>query len=141
MKQAPRQWYKKFDSFMVGHGYQRTAANYCVYFKQFPGEKFIILLLYLDDMLIVGQDKAKISKLKKQLYKSFDMKDLSPAKQILGMEFTRDMKNKRLWLSQESYIERILEKFNMKEAMTVTTPLGGYFKLNKKSCPSKKGNK
>ena len=69
------------------------------------------------------------------------MKDLSPAKKILGMEFTRDMKNKRLWLSQESYVERILEKFNMKEAMPVTTPLGGHFKLSKKSYPSKKENK
>ena len=45
LKQAPQQWYKKFDSFMVGHGYQRTVADYCVYFKQFPSEKFIILLL------------------------------------------------------------------------------------------------
>ena len=53
LKQAPRQWYKKFESFMVGHGYQRTTADYCVYFKRFPGEKLIILLLYVDDMLIV----------------------------------------------------------------------------------------
>ena len=54
LKHAPRQWYKKFDSFVVGHWYQRTTTNYCVYFKRFPGEKFIILLLYVDDMLIVG---------------------------------------------------------------------------------------
>ena len=53
LKQAPRQWYKKFDSFMVGHGYQRILVDYCVYFKQLPGEKFIILLLYVDDILIV----------------------------------------------------------------------------------------
>ena len=136
LKQAPRQWYKKFDSFMVGHGYRRTAADYCVYFKRYPGEKFIILLLYVDDMLIVGQDRAQISKLKEELAESFEMKDLGPAKQILGMEITRDRKNRRLWLSQERYVERILERFNMKEAKPVTTPLGGHCKLSKSSCPS-----
>ena len=136
LKQAPRQWYKKFDSFMVGHGYRRTAADYCVYFKRYPGEKFIILLLYVDDMLIVGQDRAQISKLKEELAESFEMKDLGPAKQILGMEITRDRKNRRLWLSQERYVERILERFNMKEAKPVTTPLGGHYKLSKSSCPS-----
>ena len=136
LKQAPRQWYKKFDSFMVGHGYQRTAADYCVYFKRYPGEKFIILLLYVDDMLIVGQDRAQISKLKEELAESFEMKDLGPTKQILGMEITRDRKNRRLWLSQERYVERILERFNMKEAKPVTTPLGGHCKLSKSSCPS-----
>ena len=136
LKQAPRQWYKKFDSFMVGHGYRRTVADYCVYFKRYPGENFIILLLYVDDMLIVGQDRAQISKLKEELAESFEMKDLGPAKQILGMEITRDRKNRRLWLSQERYVERILERFNMKEAKPVTTPLGGHCKLSKSSCPS-----
>ena len=62
----------------MGHGYQRTAADYYVYLKQFLNEKFIILLLYVDDMLIVGQDKAQISKLKEELDESFDMKDLGP---------------------------------------------------------------
>ena len=121
---------------MVGHGYQRTTIDYCVYFKQFPGEKFIIILFYVDDMLIVGQDRAQISKLKEELAKSFDMKDLSPAKQNLRTEITHDKKNRRLWLSQESYIKRILERFNMKETKPVTMPLGGHFKLSKKSCPS-----
>ena len=93
-------------------------------------------LLYVDDMLIVGQDRAQISKLKEELAESFEMKDLSPAKQILGMEITRDRKNRRLWLSQERYVERILERFNMKEAKPVTTPLGGHYKLSKSSCPS-----
>ena len=55
LKQAPRQWYKKFDSFMVSHGYKRTTANYCIYVCKFAGGKCIILLLYVDDMLIVGQ--------------------------------------------------------------------------------------
>ena len=52
------------------------------------------------------------------------------------MEITRDRKSKMLWLSQEKYVKRILERFNMKHAKLFGTPLGGHFKLSKKSCPS-----
>ena len=84
---------------MVGHGYARTNANHCVYVRKFPNGKFVILLLYVDDMLIVEQDASVIRNLK-DLFKSFDMKDLGPAKQILGMQILRDRKAKKLWLSQ-----------------------------------------
>ena len=67
LKQAPRQWYKKFDSFMTSNGYKRTLADPCVYIRKFPGGNFIILLLYVDDMLIVGQDARMIQSLKKDL--------------------------------------------------------------------------
>ena len=53
LKQTSRQWYKKFDSFMVGHGYTRTNANHCMYVIKFSISKFVILLLYVDDVLIV----------------------------------------------------------------------------------------
>ena len=79
LKQAPRQWYKKFDSFMVGHEYMRTNADHCVYVKKFLNGKIVILLLYVNDMLIIGQDVGVIGNLKEDLFKSFDMKDLGPA--------------------------------------------------------------
>ena len=53
LKQAPRQWYKKFDSFMHRIGFKRCEANHCCYIKSFDNS-FIILLLYMDDMLIVA---------------------------------------------------------------------------------------
>ncbi|KAL5818254.1 hypothetical protein ACOSQ3_022150 [Xanthoceras sorbifolium] len=93
LKQAPRQWYKKFDSFMEKNKYNRTTADHCVFIKKFSDGDFIILLLYVDDMLIVGQDIGKINRLKKELSKSFAMKDLGPVKQILGMRITRNRQN------------------------------------------------
>uniref|UniRef100_A0A2N9IN96 Integrase catalytic domain-containing protein n=1 Tax=Fagus sylvatica TaxID=28930 RepID=A0A2N9IN96_FAGSY len=59
-----------------------------------------------DDMLIVGQDANMVGSLKKELFKSFDMKDLGPARQILGMQILCDRKAKKLWLSQEKYVEQ-----------------------------------
>ena len=78
LKQAPRQWYKKFDSFMVSYEYKRTDADHCVYFRKFTDGNFIILLLYVDDMLIAGNDSKLIDKLKERLFKSFDMKCHAP---------------------------------------------------------------
>ena len=95
-----------------------------------------MLLLYVDDMLIIGQDANMIRRLKVELSKSFDMKDLGPAKQILGMKIVRDRKSKKVWLSQEKYVERVLEKFNMRDAKPVSTPLANHFKLSKSMCPS-----
>ena len=81
LKQAPRQWYRRFDKFMLDTGYVRCNAVHCCYFKRF-GETFIILLLYVDDMLIAGADMGEILRLKKRLSQEFEMKDLGAARQI-----------------------------------------------------------
>ena len=69
------------------------------------------------------------------------MKDLGLARQILGMQILLDRKAKKLRLSQEKYIEWVPERFNMKYAKPVSTPLGAHFKLRKKSCSSSKKEK
>ena len=68
---------------------QNTSRS-LVFVKKFEGGDFLILLLYMDDMLIVGRDQAKIRMLKKALNRTFAMKDLGPARQILGMHIIRD---------------------------------------------------
>ena len=79
LKQAPRRWYKKFDSFMHRIGLKRCEANHCSYVKSFDNT-YIILLLYVDDMLIARSSIEEINNLKKQLSKQFVMKDLGAAK-------------------------------------------------------------
>ena len=81
---------------MMGHGYTRTNADHCVYVRKFSNSKFVILLLYVDDMLTVEKDVEVIGNLKKDLFKSFDMKDLSPARQILGTQILCDRKVNKL---------------------------------------------
>jgi hypothetical protein len=107
-----------------------------VFIKRFSGDDFIILLLYVDDMLIVGKNVSRIAELKKSLSKSFSMKDLGPAKQILGMRIERDRSSNKLYLSQEKYIEKVLCKFRMDNAKAVSCPLAAYFKLSTKQCPT-----
>ena len=107
LKQSPRQWYKKFDSVMIRAGYSRCEYDSCVYFLQ--GKDPTYLLLYVDDMLIAARSKAQVQKVKAQLKREFDMKDLGEARKILGMEITRDRTADALWLSQENYVLKVLE--------------------------------
>jgi hypothetical protein len=135
LKQAPRQWYLKFDRFMTEQGYSRCHSDHCVYFKRLENGSYIILLLYVDDMLVAGSNMQDINVLKKKLANSFAMKDLGAAKKILGMRITRDRKNRKLTLSQGEYIEKVLERFRMQNAKPVSTPLASHFKLTKEMCP------
>ena len=83
-------------------------------------------------MLIIGQDTKKIVSLKKALRKLFAMKDLGPAKQILVMHIVWDKTKKVIWLSQEKYVMKILERFNMSEAKRVGFVLSTNCKLTAK---------
>jgi hypothetical protein len=56
---------------MVEHEYDRTTSDHCVFVKKFSDGEFIILLLYVDDMLIVGHDTSKTDRLNEELSKSF----------------------------------------------------------------------
>ena len=83
-----------------------------MYFKLI-GDRVIYLVLYVDDMLLVGNEKEIIQDLKTQLSSKFDMKDIGVANYILGMEIKRDQVKRKLWLNQRKYVETILQRFNM----------------------------
>ena len=114
--------------------FQKCNADQCCYFKRYQSS-YIILLLYVDDMLIAGFDMTDIIKLKHQLSKEFDMKDLGPTKKILGMQITRDKKKGTLQLAQSKYIKRVLQRFNMGNAKPVSTPLASHLRLSMDQSP------
>ncbi|XP_060182496.1 wall-associated receptor kinase 5-like [Lycium barbarum] len=138
LKQAPRQWYLKFDSFMKKADFSRCEADHCCYFKKFE-DSYMILLLYVDDMLIVGANLQEIDRLKKGLSEEFAMKDLGAAKQILGMRIDRSKEG--IKLSQEEYVRKVIKRFNMHDAKPVSTPLAGHFRLSKDQSPTTEDEK
>jgi len=69
LKQAPRQWYLKFDKFMSEQGYTRCHSDHCVYLKKQNDGSYIILLLYVDDMLVARSNMQEINVLKKKIGK------------------------------------------------------------------------
>ena len=76
---------------------------------------FIILVLYVDDMIVERKRMIEINNLKAQLDSTCDMKDIGVEKQILGMEIHRDKKNGKLSLSQQKHVEKILMIFGMND--------------------------
>ena len=126
---------------MTKHNFKKTTTDHCVFIKRYGDGNFIILLLYVDDILIIGQHKTKIAILKNVLSKSFAMKDIGPAKQILGMKVIRDCSKKLIWLSQEKYIEKVLKRFNMDKAKPVSVPLAKHFKLSTMQCSTNEEEK
>ena len=123
MKQSPRQWNKRFGKFMMKNDFAKSNFDSCIYFKKMSNGCFIYLLLYVDDILIACKNLIEIQKLKVILDSEFEMKDLGPAKKILGMEIRRDRVNKKLVLSQEGYLKKVWNKFGMKDVKAVLTPL------------------
>jgi hypothetical protein len=85
LKQSPRMWYKKFDTYMLGFGFTRSKEDHCVYFKLI-GDHLIYLVLYVDDMVLIGNKKETIRDVETQLSSKFYMKDLDASNFILGME-------------------------------------------------------
>ena len=120
---------------MMEQGYSRSHSHHCVYFKRLDNGRYIILLLYVDDLLLVASNIEDINVLKWKLAKSFVIKDLSVAKQILGMRITRDRKNHNLTLSQGEHIEKVFEIFKLQNAKPLSTPFVDHFKQSKETCP------
>ena len=73
----------------------------------------VFLILYVDDILLIGNDIPSLQSVKEWLLKNFSMKDLGEATYILGVKIYRDRSNKLLGLSRSTYIDKMLKKFSM----------------------------
>ncbi|KAK4395846.1 Retrovirus-related Pol polyprotein from transposon TNT 1-94 [Sesamum angolense] len=102
LKQAPKQWHEKFDRTMLSNGFKINECDKCVYVKS-TQHSFIIVCLYVDDMLIMGSNRDIILTTKKMLTKHFDMKDMGLVDVILGIKISKTSDG--LALSQSHYVE------------------------------------
>ena len=92
--------------------------------------RYVYLLLYIDDMLLMSDNVNGIKSLKTKLYLEFDMKDLGKARRILGIKIVINRTSKVLNLKQSSYLEKILSKFSMIDAKRTSIPISGQFKFS-----------
>ena len=95
LKWSPRMWYHNFDSYIQGLGLKRIYVDHYVYRKH-TRDHLIYVALYVDDMLLVGNNMNLIKEVKNQLSPKFDMKYIGPTLFILGMKIKRDRENKRV---------------------------------------------
>ena len=101
LKQASRSWNQRFDQAIKTFVFEQNVDEPCVY-KRIKDGKVVFLVLYVDDILLIGNDVGNLSSVKLWLSQQFDMKDLGEANYVLGIRIFRDRKNKILALSQAS---------------------------------------
>lgn len=120
LKQAPKQWHQKFDQVMIGNGFKINECDKCVYVKNTNGG-YVILCLYVDDMLIIGSNDKMVQSTKDMLKARFDMKDMGLVDTILGIKIIKTKEG--LTLSQAHYVDKILEKFNKEDKRVARSPV------------------
>jgi len=108
--------------------------DHCVYLKH-SNNNFIILSLYVDDILIAGNSKEMIDTTKRWLSSNFEMKDMGEANYVLSVKIIRDHAKKLLGLTQETYIKKTFERYHMQDNKPMDTAVDKSLKLSLNICP------
>ena len=106
LKQASRQWYAKLSSTLIVAGYRQSKADYSLFVRSHK-DSFTAILVYVDDIIVAGNNLEQINELKKYLSDCFKLKDLGVLKYFLGIEVARSANG--IFLSQRKYTLEILE--------------------------------
>ena len=124
LKQASRAWNLQFHGVLTGLGFTRTFADAGVYVcQQHGGDGPLVIILYVDDITMLGTSLEKISRTKNALSSRYEMTDLGEIEAYLGVRIVRDRKTRLLEIDQSGYITDVLERFGMTDANPHNTPL------------------
>ncbi|KAI3821225.1 hypothetical protein L1987_08786 [Smallanthus sonchifolius] len=104
-KQSPRAWFYRFTLAMKKYGFKQSNSNHTLFLKR-RGELITCLIIYVDDMIITGNDEDDITKLKASLFQEFEMKDLGRLKYFLGIEVLRSKRG--IFICQKKYVLDLL---------------------------------
>ena len=99
------------------------------------GRKYIFLVLSIDDKLLATNDTDMLVETKQLLFSHFDIKDLGEASYVLGIQILHDRSSGFLRLSQKTYIERIMKKFNMQSCSSGKAQIVKGDRFSKGQCP------
>ena len=118
-----------------GFVFVQNVEDFCVY-KKMSGSSIAFLVLYVDDILLIGNDVKFLESLREYLNGQFSMKDLGEVSYILGIKIYRDRSKRLLALSQKTYLEKILKRFNMENYKKRLLPVLRGSKLSVTQCPA-----
>ena len=106
LKQSPREWFERFTQAMKKQSFQQLHADHTHFYKHSKSGKRTILIVYIDDIIIIGDDYDEMEQLKEFLSEEFELKDLGTLKYFLGMEVARSRVG--IVVSQRKYILDLL---------------------------------
>ena len=108
--------------------------DYCVYLKR-SNNGFVILSLYVDDILLASNSKETIDTTTRWLSSNFEMKDMGEASYVFDVKIVRDRAKRLLGLSQETYIKKMLEHYHMQDSKSMDTLVNKSLSLSHDMCP------
>ena len=128
LKQASRQWFAKFSSTLIHPGFIQSKADYSLFTRR-HGDIFVVLLVYVDDVLIACNDKAEVDRFKVMLNDKFKLIDLGDLKYFLGLEVAR--LDKGIALYQRKHTLKLLNDAGLLGYKYAKTPMEHNLKLSK----------
>lgn len=133
LKQSPQAWYSKIDNFLYDNGWCRSTVDPTLYFL-YHNTSLVIMMLYVDDLLITGNDPILIDEVKNQLKSCYEMEVLGQAQCYLGVDFTYSSHG--LLIHQKEYCKALLEVSGMASCPPESTPLSlGYVITSETNTP------
>src|ERR1700678_740132 len=137
LKQAGRRWYQKLVEIMTKLGFSRCEGDQAVFYRRCEKMNvLIIVLVHVDDCSIVGKSKALIKRFKVEIAKFVDITDMGELHWILGIEVRRIREERKLLLSQKSYIDSILRCYGFEDLKPISTPMDPNIRLTSAQSPS-----
>lgn len=126
-KQANRQWFAKLTNFLLQLGFKQSYVDTSL-FTHSTSHSFTTILVYVDDLLLTGNDQFFINTVKTRLHDTFSIKDLGPLHYYLGIEILRNSSG--IVMTQRKYALELLKHAHLLDAKPASTPLDPNLKLN-----------
>jgi len=126
LKQAPCSWHARIVAYLVSIGFHMVDADHSLYIRD-NENGIVIICIYLDDLIVGGDNEGEIAHVKSLLKQEFDMKDLGELRYFLGIEIVRTKEG--IWLSQRQYALDTLSKYGMADCKPIAMPLDLNLKL------------
>ncbi|CAI7729180.1 unnamed protein product [Closterium sp. NIES-53] len=122
LKQAPRAWYHKLEETLLAGGFKKSECDHSLFLLQ-EKEQFLMLLVYVDDILLLSESSAMIEHVEEMLQMQFKCSKMGDVKYYLGMHVERDLDKGVLRLHQRKYCEGLAEKYGLQDGGKPVTPL------------------
>jgi hypothetical protein len=122
MRQASRIWNKTFHEAVLGWSFTRLPGDWCIYMRR-TQTGTVIFAVHVDDIISIASTPAENNAFRDLLKSKWDISELGPVKYALGISVERDLASHTISLSQTSFIDRIVSRFNQTDAHPCDTPM------------------
>ncbi|RVW95281.1 Retrovirus-related Pol polyprotein from transposon RE1 [Vitis vinifera] len=129
LKQSPRAWFDRLTRVVKKHGFIQCQADHTLFMKHSKEGEMTLFIVYVDDIIITGDDEEGIENLKKLLTREFEIKDLGQLRYFLGMEVGRTKEG--IVITQRKYVLDLLQETRMLGCKPVDTPMDPIGKIDK----------